>query len=113
MATLATQTITRAGVAAAYTAAAGGGDKLTPDQYTFLHVKNGGGSSITVTIVTPRDALPNVAVADVAVSVPNGGERMIGPFPAEHFAGLTDGLADITYSGVTSVTVGAFRVSQP
>lgn len=113
MATLATQTITRAGLASAYTAAAGGGDKLTPDGSTFLHVKNGGGSPITVTIVTPRDVIPNVATADVAVSVPNAGERMIGPFPAEHFASTTDGMADITYSGVTSVTVGAFKVSAP
>ncbi len=113
MATLATQLITRAGVTPALTAAAGGGDKFTPDRDTFLRIANGGGSPITVTIVTPRaDALGN-AVADNAISVTNAQERIIGPFPAEYYADPADGLANITYSSPTSVTVGIFKVSQP
>lgn len=113
MATLATQSISRAGVTPAYAAAAGGGDRFTPGRNTFLHVKNGGGSPITVTIVTPRtDSLGN-PIADNTVSVTNGQERMIGPFPTDAYGAIADGLADITYSGVTTVTIGAFDVSQP
>lgn len=111
MATLATQNVSRAGVAPSYAAAAGGGDKFTPDHETFLHVKNASAGSLNVTVVTPRtDALGN-AVSDNVVAVPAAGERLIGPFPAEHYADPTDGLASITYSGVTSLTVGAFRVA--
>lgn len=109
MATLATQLVTRAGIAPTYAAAAAGGDRFAPGPSTWLHVKNASGGAITVTIVTPRnDALGNT-VADNTVSVPaTTGERVIGPFPAEFYGSLTDGLADITYSGVTSLTIGCF-----
>ncbi len=50
----------------------------------------------------------------MSVSVPaTTGDRMIGPLPAEHFADPSDGLAAITYSGVTSVTVAAVQVTKP
>lgn len=113
MANLATQNITRAGLTSALVAAAGGGDTFTPDDRTFLYIKNGGGGAITVTIVTPAVAIPDVAIADTAVSVGAGSERMIGPFPPPYYADPADGLADITYSGVTSVTVGIFKLSAP
>lgn len=113
MATLTTQTITRAGVDPSLSAAAGGGDSFTPGDDVFLHVNNGGGGSITVTIVGQGTILPNMNVPSVVVSVTNGQDRMIGPFPHTLFADPTDGLADITYSGVTSVTVGAFRLQRP
>lgn len=113
MATLAVQSLKRTGLNPSYAAASAGGDKFAPSRETFLHVKNGGGGSITATITTPREAFPDVAVADVAVAVPAGGERMIGPFPAEHFAAASDGLADISWSGVTSVTVAAVQLIQP
>jgi hypothetical protein len=114
MANLSTQTITRAGIGPTYAAAAGGGDTFTPDVDTFSHVKNGSGSPITVTVVTPRtDQESGQAIADVTVSVPaTTGERMIGPFPHNSFADPTDGLADITYSGVTSLTVAVLKVQE-
>lgn len=113
MALLSVQTVSRAGATPSYAAANGGGDTFVPDKDTFLHVKNGGGGAITVTVVTPRsDAIGNV-IADNAVSVTNGQERMIGPFPYEHYADPSTGVANISYSGVASVTVGAFRVVEP
>ena len=111
MAVLAVQRITRAGLAPAYSAAAGGGDKFSPTDRTFLHVKNGGGSPITATVVTPKQTSYGAAIADIAVSVPAAGERMIGPFPRQHFADTDDALADITYSAVTSVTVAVVELS--
>jgi hypothetical protein len=111
MATLATQEIGLGGLAPAYAAAAGGGDAFTPDADTFLHVKNGSGGAITVTVATPGSLLGGaLAVPDVAVSVPAGGERMIGPFPPSYFAdSANSGLAAITYSGVTSLTIAVLR----
>ncbi len=114
MALLASQSITRAGVTAAYAAAAGGGDTFTPDRDTFLQVKNASGGAITVTIVTPRTDGVGNAVADNTVSIPaTTGDKMIGPFPAEFYADPSTGLASITYSGVTSLTIGVFKLSQP
>ena len=112
MATLATQSITRAGLEATYAAAAGGGDKFAPDRDTLLHVKNASGGDITVTIVTQGTVVGN-PIADNAVVVTAGEERFIGPFPYEHYSAASDGLAAITYSGVTSLTIAAFKLSQP
>ncbi len=111
MATFATQEVRRSGLAPAYSAAAGGGDSFTPDNDTFIHVKNASGASITVTVVTPGSAFEDTTISDIAVSVPaTTGDRMIGPFPPQHFADPSDGLADITYSGVTSLTVAVLKL---
>lgn len=111
MAKIEEQLVTIAGLGPAYSAAAGGGDTFDPDQDTFIHVKNGSGGAITVTVVTPRvDPQTGLAEADVAVSVPAGGERMIGPFPFETYADPATGLGSITYSGVTSLTLAVLKV---
>jgi hypothetical protein len=110
---LATQSITRAGVVPSYAAATGGGDKFTPTKDTWLHAKNGSGGSITVTIVTPKTDAWGNAVADNAIAIAAGAEKVIGPFPADAYSDPATGLADITYSGVTSLTIGAFALSQP
>jgi len=114
MATLTVNAVTRAGFRDdnALVAAAGGGDKFLPSKDTWIRVNNGGGSPITVTVATPGSTY-GLAIADVSVSVTNAQSQVIGPFPAELFANPTDGLADITYSGVTTVTVGAFKLAQP
>lgn len=113
MATLSVQEVGRAGAVITHGSAAGGGDSFAPSKETFLSVINGGGGSITVTVATPRQAFPDVETADVAVAVAAGVTKLLGPFPAEHFAQADDGLADITYSGVTSVTIAAIRLKQP
>lgn len=107
MATLASQQIVQTGLTPAYAGAAGGGDKCAPGASNFLHVKNGGGGSVTVTVdsVVPSNYGTDV---NLVVAVPAGEERMIGPLPEGRFAG-TDGLVAISYSGVTSVTIAAFR----
>jgi len=115
MATLATQKVTRAGlVNPTFAACTGGGDRFTPDNNTHLHVKNGSGGALTVTVAATKVPLANMTVTNVAVSVPAGGEARIGPFPYDMF-GATDasGLADITYSGVTSLTIAVIQVPEP
>ncbi|KAB1146830.1 hypothetical protein F7R91_14735 [Streptomyces luteolifulvus] len=110
MATLSTQTIVAAGLDPTYAAAAGGGDKVVPGSTTFLHVINGGGSPVTVTVAAPGNFYAAVANPDLAVTVDASGEKMI-PIPATPFGDPADsGLAAVTYSGVTSVTVAALRI---
>lgn len=109
MATLTTQAIALAGLAPSYATAAGGGDKCEPGDRTFLHVKNGSASSTTVTLTTTA-AVRGQKTADVTVSVPASGERMIGPLSADLLQSSTDGLCAIGYSDATSVTVAALRI---
>lgn len=110
MATLSVQTIVAAGLDPTYAAASAGGDKVTPGPTTFLHVINGGGSSITVTLAAPGNYYANVANPDLTVTVGASGEQMI-PIPPTPFADAADsGLASISYSGVTTVTVAALRI---
>lgn len=105
MALLAAQQVTIAGTLIIYTAAAGGGDTLAPNDHAFLCVKNGGGSPITVTVVVPGNTKYGQAAPDVPVTIANATEKEIGPFPAD-LADPVTGLVSITYSAVTSVTVG-------
>lgn len=112
MATLTTQAIARTGIAPSYASAAGGGDACETGDDIFLQVKNASGGSITVTIAVPSSAstTPGVTYTNTTVSVPaTTGDRMIGPI-SSIYKDPTTGLATITYSGVTSLTVGCFKL---
>lgn len=109
MATLTPQTITVTGMNPVYSAAAAG-SKIQCSDRMFLHVKNAAGSSMTVTLAATATSHGQKA-ADVVVTVPaTTGDAMIGPIFADLYAGLSDGLATITYSSTTSVTVAAIRL---
>lgn len=108
IATLSVQDVTSAGTVPTYAAAAGGGDQFSNDGKTYLHVKNGGGSSINVTIAS-QVACSQGSTHNTVVAVANGAEKMIGPFPPERFNDAS-GFVQVTYSAVTSVTVGAFQL---
>jgi len=114
MATLTVTPVTLSGVRDdnALVAAAGGGDAFAPSDRTFFRINNGGGSPITVTFVTPG-SVSTLTIGDAGGSVTNAQSRLFGPFPAELFADPTTGLCVVTYSAVTSVTVGAFRIDRP
>ena len=115
MATLTIQTVTEAGIEPTYAAVAGGGDvvaNLRGD--VVLHVKNGAGASMTVTVTAQQTtkSVPGFGAltkASVAVAVPAGEERLIGPFPKSAFNNASGNLA-ITYSSPTTVTIAALRV---
>lgn len=99
---------TQAGTAAAYSAASAGGDTMVPSDRTHLHVKNGSGGSITVTVVA-KTACNHGVLHNLAVAVPAGEERLIGAIIPSRFARPADGLAEITYSDVTTLTVAAVK----
>ncbi|WP_151898275.1 MULTISPECIES: hypothetical protein [unclassified Streptomyces] len=109
MATLTVQTIGAGGLSPTYAAADVAGDKLKPGRTTFLHVINADASPITVTIATPG-TVSGLAIADRAVTVDASDEQMI-PIPADLYGDPADsGLASVSYSSVTSVTVAALRI---
>lgn len=114
MATLTTQNITRSGLAPTYAAATSGGDAMECGSQMFLHVKNGSGGALTVTHNVPagRQHESGVNISNLALSVPASSERMIGPIDSQTFADPTTGLCSITYSGVTSLTVAALKLTQ-
>jgi len=92
-------------------AAAGGGDTFSNDANvrTLLFVKNASGGAITVTAtaqVTSKDVtgVGGMTKGNIVHSVPAGGESLIGPFTRAF--NNASGQVVITYSGVTSLTVG-------
>lgn len=107
MAVLSVQAVQPSGLAAAYAAAAAGGDKIAPGDDVFLHVKNGGGAAVNVTVASPT-LCNQGSTHNLVVAVPAGADRMIGPFPAQRYAG-PDGLVGVTYSATAGVTVAAVR----
>ena len=114
MAALTVQEIVSGGLEPAYTAA-NSQDTIKADssQRHFLHVKNGGGGSINVTINAQRTSarVPGVGVvtiSDEVVAVGAGEERMIGPF-TEAFMDASGNVV-IDYSGTTSVTAAALKL---
>jgi hypothetical protein len=99
-------------------AAAAGGDSIVLGGNTvMIRVINGGGGSINVTLNSVQ--VPSFAggaqAADVdpVMAVAAGATRVIRipdeDFP--RFANTTTGMLDLTYSGVTSVTIEAWTVS--
>lgn len=110
MAALATNVVPLAGVRFddKLVAAAGGGDTAQTGAGVFLVVKNGDSGSHTVTIATPG-TVDGLAVADRTLAV-SAGQTAVIPV-TDRYRNPSTGLAAITYDGVTSVTVGVFRVA--
>ena len=113
MAVLNVTNISAAGAQAVPVAASGGGDTVRCGERTFISVANGAGSgSVTVTVNDTKTRTPVGATAfdpDVEVVVAFGTSKFIGPLLAGRFANSA-GFAEITYSGVSDVTVTAANV---
>ena len=107
MANLAIQKVTLTGLEPMYVAAAVGGDTFTNNGKVTFNVKNGDIAPVTITI--------NSATAcnygfdhNIAIVVPAGGAVTVGPFQQGRFNNpANNGLVDVTYSGVTLLTVAA------
>lgn len=92
-------------------AAAGGGDTFVNNGREYFHVKNGSGAPITVTFVTPV-TVDGGAVANLDAVIPAGASHLIGPFPPQNYndTGAVGGILSVTYSGVTTLTVGVITI---
>ncbi len=114
MAELTVQQISEDGGAATYVSAAGGGDTADNNGNMFLHIKNGSGSEITVTITALTTSVDSgmygdLTKANASIAIAASGEAFIGGFAP---AAFNDGNSEIaiTYSGVTSLTIAALYV---
>lgn len=94
--------------------AGGSGDTApNPRGNLLLEVANASGGAITVTVAavqTSRPAegpFPSMTVGNISVSVPNNGNKLIGPIPAAY--NDANGSIAISYSGTSSVTVKAIQ----
>lgn len=106
--------IALAGIADTTSAADATGNTFTNTGYEFAEVINGSGASITVTV----DAFPvggqgspdGLTVTDPTVTVAAGTRKKIGPFRRGTF---NDSAAKVklTFSAVTTITVGVYRLS--
>uniref|UniRef100_A0A6H1ZEH9 Uncharacterized protein n=1 Tax=viral metagenome TaxID=1070528 RepID=A0A6H1ZEH9_9ZZZZ len=106
MTDLTPQTIIRTGLAPTYGAANVDGHSIPNAGRMFLHVKNGSAVSVTVTVDTPGQ-VDGLDVAQLAVAIAAGLERMIGPFPPGVYNQIS-GKIHVTFSAVTTVTLAAF-----
>jgi hypothetical protein len=102
---LATQQVTPAGIVPAYTSANADGHSIANRGRTALHVKNGSGASINVTLVTAA-TVGGRAVADDVVAIGAGAEKIIGPLDEAVF-NQADGTVSVDFSAVSSVTCAA------
>ncbi|GAA0638230.1 hypothetical protein GCM10010174_70100 [Kutzneria viridogrisea] len=89
------------GVAPTYSAVSGNNDQVANNGRRLVHVKNGGGSSLTVTVGI-GGAINGHSPTGVAVSIAAGADKFIGPFPASY--NQADGTVYLDYSATASVT---------
>lgn len=97
------------------TAVTADGDAIEVGNGIVLEVDNGGGSPITVTVVSTQ-VVDGLDVEDLVVSVPAGQRRLIGSFSRSTFAQPQDavivaerGRAYVNYSAITDVTRAVHR----
>lgn len=106
MAAITIQSPTATGAVVTTAAASAGGDTFVNDGHTVLTVINGGVGSVTVTI--NAEHLCNFGFDhDGGGAVANGATKQFGPFPQARF-GTT---VEVTYTGVTDVTVSAVSMA--
>ena len=111
---LTVQQITETGGAATYAAATAEGDTAANNGNMFLHIKNGSGGEITVTITPVTTSVDSgmygdLTKANATIAIAGGAEAFIGGFAP---AAFNDGNGEvaITYTGVTSLTIAALYV---
>lgn len=105
---LTAQAVTSAGKVATYAAANVDGNMFVCNDKRVLHVKNGSGASVTVTVVTDVTRDGDLTLPDREVAVAAGAEAFIGPFDPNVYqqtSGADAGKVYVNYSAVTTVTV--------
>lgn len=98
-------------LAAVLQAAQAGGDAFSCKGKEVIMVRNASGGTITVTVKSVADNFGNVySTDDITLAIPAGDVGIIGPLQASKYAD-PGGLAQLTYSAVTTLTIGVFTFS--
>ncbi len=109
MATLTVATAARTGIDMVGAACAGGGDAFANTGQEVVQIFNGDSGSHNVTVVTQATS-DGLAVAALTVAVAAGVTKTIGPFPSGIYNDA-NGLVQLTYSAVTSMTAKVLKVT--
>ena len=110
MADFVKELVSLTGLNATYNVAAAGGDTFPIGANTFLHIKNGSGAPMTVTVDSKVNCDQGSDHDSVTV-ITNGEDRFIGPFSnVDRWGNPTTKKGDITYSLETSVTVAVIQL---
>jgi hypothetical protein len=110
MAQLTIQAIQPGGISPTTVSAGASGDAVSlAAPNTWVEVTNGAASSITVTVTVQNPNYKGLTVPNRIVTVPASGTQRIGPFDPSLYGDVNNN-AQIGYSAVASVTVGAFRI---
>lgn len=106
---LTTQKFATTGLLATYVTPDAAGCSFRNSGKQVLHVKNGSGSSITVTLKIGKTVQGQAVTAPTA-TVAAGAEKFFGPFPDDY--DQLDGTENVyvDFSAVTSVTVAALSL---
>jgi hypothetical protein len=91
-----------------FVAASGGGDTCVTGAGVELHVKNGSGSSVTVTLAYPGKYDGDQTVSGRTFTVAATSGHSVIPV-RDVYRDPSTGVASITYSSATSVTVAVVR----
>ncbi len=91
-----------------YSAANVDGHSFANSGRTFLHARNNHTAAITLTFQTPLQ-VGGVDVEEVAVQIPVGEERMVGPFAPAVF-NQSGAVVYVDFDLITNLTVAAIQV---
>ncbi len=90
-------------------AANAGGNSFTNTGSEYVYISNASVGSITVSF-TVVSAVDGITPAAKTVVVPAGKWTLVGPWPGQWYSTIsTPPVVNITYSGVTTLTVAAFK----
>ncbi len=107
MATLTVKSPARAANSFPEESAAVGGDEFVNTGSELLIIENGDAASMTLTVVT-QIMVDGEDLDDKEISVPAGERHLLGPWP-ENVYNDENGKVQLTYSSVTSLTVGVLK----
>lgn len=106
MALTTVQTVTLTGLNPSY-ATPSATEQVQPVERQFLHVKNGSGSSMNVTVTDPGNTPAGSSAQSPVIAVPAGAERMIY-LPTSLMSPVT-GTIQVAFSATASVTAALLR----
>jgi hypothetical protein len=107
MATIPTTVIDLPGTVINFVAANVAGDACATGEDVKLLVKNGAGAPMTATLVTPGKVDGDLDITDRVVTVAAGATE--GVKVTDRYRDPVTGLASITWSSITTVTVAVIR----
>lgn len=115
MAELTVQNITQSGITPTFSEASATGDVMSNDGASFIYVKNGSGSSLSITITAQTtavniEAFGQLTASNTVMSIATNSEGIIGPFPTFIFNNSNNQI-EISYNVNEGVTIGGFRLS--